>query len=54
MIQITLDTNLHKDDGSIIFIPSFQIWWNWYKYKKIMAITVMFLIWDFTIKYQKL
>ena len=53
MLNITLANELGKDDGSIILIPTINIWWNWYSNVRQIAISVSFLIWDLTFKYKK-
>lgn len=46
MINLYFESNLKKDNGSIMFIPTFQIWWTWWKYKKIIRLDASFLFWD--------
>lgn len=50
MIELFFESNFRKDDGSFIVIPTIQIWWNWWRNRKKIAIDIEWLFWDIGVR----
>lgn len=51
MIKLYFNSNIDKTSGSIIIIPTIQVWWNIWRSEKTFAVDINFLFWDIGIRY---